>query len=137
MTVLLLVDALFRFVVEQPKIQVFLVAKLLASQRLSGDVDDLEPVELLAVCAAAHVDHQFVAEDVRFLVGREVVEVEPFVREAASWLRGGTSQMIEILTLIFAGVAAVAVTMPLYRRTLTVPCRTAVVAYAQEAGDRR
>ncbi len=51
------------------------VAQFLCREFLARDVDRAEPFELLAVGAAAHVDHEFVVEDRILLIALEIVEV--------------------------------------------------------------
>lgn len=59
------------------------VAQFLFRQLLAGDVDGLEPLELLAVAAATDIDVEFVVQNLLLLVRLQVVEIAEQVSKVA------------------------------------------------------
>ena len=71
------------FGIAHPRAGIHGVAQLLLGEFLSRYIDGFEPLEFLAVGAAANIDLQLVVEDLLLLVGLEVVEIAEVEGEVA------------------------------------------------------
>ena len=69
--------------IAHPRARIYGIAQLLFGEFLSRYIDGFEPLEFLAVGAAANIHLQLVVEDLLLLVGLEVVEIAEIEGEVA------------------------------------------------------